>query len=197
MFPLVGRLAPTAIVAAFVAWCVWPYLSGAGSRGLGQEAGEVPRIASSLLKPTMEPAGDRDPFRSADADQPDPSETATTEEEESAAVEAAPVPEVQPGDVLEQLTLDATFIHGGRRLALINGQVCQQGDALAISGLTTEPCLVARIAAHKVLIKFRDETLELEYRDPTSKPARSGSVEALVRADRGRTETVVSESDGP
>jgi hypothetical protein len=195
MPPLVNRLAPTVIVAAFVAWCVWPYLSGEGSGGLVQEPGEVPKIAGSLLEPTMEPAGDRNPFRAADADEPDPSETVTTEQEESAAVEAAPVPQVRPGDLLEQLALDATFIHGGRRLALINGQVCEQGDVLAVSGLTSEPCTVQRIAAHKVLIEFRGETLELEYRDPMSRAARSRSADALDQADPTGTEAVVSGSE--
>ena len=195
MPPFVNRLAPTVIVAAFVAWCVWPYLSGEGSGGLVQEPGEVPQIAGSLLQPTMEPAGDRNPFRSRKADEPDPSEPVTTEEEESAAVEAAPVPQVQPGDVLEQLALDATFIHGGRRLALINGQVCEQGDVLAVSGVTTEPCTIKRIEVHKVLIEFRGRTLELKYRGPTAKPARSAPVDASEQTDPMGREAVVSGSE--
>jgi hypothetical protein len=183
MHPLVGRLAPTAVVAALVAWCVWPYLNGEGSGGLVQEPGEVPEIASSLLDPTIEPAGDRNPFRAADADEPEAIEPATTEEEKPDVDAPPPPPEVQPGDVLKRLALDATFIHGGRSMALINGQVCEQGDALAISGLTTEPCIVTQITPHRVLIDFRGETLELKYRDSRAKPARSEPVDTSQQTE--------------
>ncbi len=198
MPPIVNRLAPTVIVAAFVAWCVWPYLSGEGSGGLVQEPAQVPQIAGSLLQPTIEPAGDRNPFRPANAGEPDPSETATIHEDElaSAPVEQGLVPEVQPGDVLEQLTLDGTFIYGGQRLALINGRVYAEGDTLTVSGLTTEPCIVKQIFAHKVLIEFRGETLELPYRDSMSKAARPRSADALDQADPTGTKAVVPGSEG-
>ena len=199
MSPAVGRLAPTAVVTAFVAWCVWPYLSGSESEGLVPEPGAVPKISASLLDPTLEAAGGRDPFRPARADQPDtvaaeavPADFAPpTSEKEDAA------PKLQPAEVLEKLTLDATFIHGGRRLALINGQVCEEGVALAISGLTAEPCIVAKIAVHKVLLQFGGETLELPYRDPTSALARSGPVGILDQGRQAPSETVVSGSDAP
>ena len=197
MPPTLNRLAPTVIVAAFVAWCVWPYLSGEGSGGLVQEPAEAPQIDASLLEPTLEPAGDRNPFRPAGADEPDPSETATIHEDEaSVPVEQPPVPEVRPGDVLEQLTLDGTFIYGGQRLALINRGVYAQGDTLTVSGLTTEPCIVKQIFAHKVLIEFRGEILELPYRDSMSKAARPQSADALDQADPVGTEAVVSGSEG-
>jgi hypothetical protein len=193
-----SRLAPTAAVAAFVAWCVWPYVSGAGPRRFVQEPAEVPQIAGSLLQPAIVPAGDRDPFRPADADQPDPSDLVARAAEPAArqaapaAEEAAPLAQVRPGDVLDQLVLDATIIHGDRRLALINGQVCGPGDAVVVSGLTTEPCTVAEITAHKVLLTFRGETLQLEYRGPKPKPAPSGQAKASNKPEPAMKDLVAA-----
>jgi hypothetical protein len=186
-----GRLAPTAAVAAFVAWCVWPYIGGAGPQRFVQEPPGVPQIADSLLQPAIVPAGDRDPFRPARADQPGPSDF-VAEAAKPAPRQAAPLAQVRPGDVLDQLVLDATIIHGDRRLALINGQVCGPGDAVAVSGLTTEPCTVTEITAHKVLLTFRGETLQLEYRGPKPKPAPSGQAKASNRPEPAMKDLVAT-----
>ena len=48
---------------------------------------------------------------------------------------------------------------------MINGQVCAEGDRLAISASTAEPWVVTQISADKVLILHQGRTLELKYPD--------------------------------
>ena len=91
-------------------------------------------------------------------------ESVQIEEEPPTPVSAAQ----EPVDILKSLALDATFLHGDRRLALINGRVCAQGESLAISDAAAWPCVVAGISADKVLIEHQGRTVELKYRDPRS-----------------------------
>ena len=84
--------------------------------------------------------------------------------------------------IVKRLTLKATYIQGSRRFALIDGRVYEQGKPLAISHLVKEPCIVARICADKVLIRHRDQTVELGYRGAIQTPLQRHPVGAATRS---------------
>ncbi len=124
-----GKMAPTAIVFGLVAWCCWPYLAGPPSATGVQPKADLPRIAGVLLSPEVEPAPNRNPFQPPPAREPDPpaSEEPGARPPEPGGQEKA-VAEKDPVDVLSGLVLGAIYIRGDRRVALINGQLCQQGQ---------------------------------------------------------------------
>jgi hypothetical protein len=156
-----GKMAPTAIVLVLAAWCCWPYLEGPRSAGGVQQGDELPRITASLLSPDVKPAPERDPFQpfhASKADSPEGKEPRAPLPGQKKAIA-----EKDDADIFSGLVLGAIYIQGDRRMALINGQVCRQGDPLAISASTTEPCIVAEISSDKVLLLYRGQTVELRY----------------------------------
>ena len=167
MSELLGKMGPTAIVAALTVWCCWTYLGKAGSDVGLQEPSELPRIALPLLEPAIPAVCDRDPFRP-----PETKKTVSIESEKPRApepVQKNPAPEKTIADLLSGLALNATYIGADKRMALISGQLCRQGEPLAISDSTTEPCIVAEICEQKVLIRHRGRTMELTYGDSSAK----------------------------
>lgn len=167
MSTAIGNLLPSAVVAAVVAWCCYPYLDEPGSdAGFQQEAGP-PQIVGALLSPVIESASDRDPFKPRGENGTD---SAGNEQPGIAALAGKSPPRKEDAfDVSSNLMLAATYIQGNRRVALINGQVCEPGDTLRISGPITEPCTVTRIFADTVVLLHRNQIVELKYRDSIGK----------------------------
>jgi len=167
MSGLLGKIGPTAIVAAVTTWCCWGYLGEAGSGEGFDQPGGLPRIALPLLKSAFAPVSDRDPFRPLES-----TKTVSSQSEAPPAtepVQTTPHPEKTIADLLSGLTLSAVYIGGDRRMALIGGQLCRQGDPLAVSNSTVEPCIVTEIREQKVLIRHGKETIELTYGDSSSR----------------------------
>jgi hypothetical protein len=187
----VKKHAPTATVAAVVAWCCWPYLAqpaGEHADGKGQE---LPTIADELLRPVLEPPCQRDPFQAQDEsalifhanDAADPSagglRDGGTLAEPGDGTEASIVGEASGPTPLvgEQgaepdrsarappgLVLDATYVQGTRRFAVVNGQVYQQGQEVPIPGSGAGRYVIGEILPGKVLLWGGRQTLELAYR---------------------------------
>lgn len=157
-----GKMAPAAIVFVLVGWCCWPYLEAPRVATEVPQGVKTPRISGSQLSPAVEPASGRDPFRPLRAEKADPPESKEPAPPPPPAQGEAPAKE-QSTDIFRGLVLDAIYIQGDRRVALINGQVCEQGEPLPISASTTEPCIVAEISADKVLLLHREQTVELKY----------------------------------
>lgn len=170
MSPLIGKLAPAAAVAALVAWCCWPYLDESASGGLGGESSDVPQIADSRLSPDIKPGSQRDPFQKLGSNETNPAEAESSPKSPAspASVEEQPPSDEQIADVLGRLAVEATFIHGPRRLALIDGRLYEEGDPLAISRSLANACVVAQISADGVLVRHPGGTVGLTYRDPTT-----------------------------
>ncbi len=59
----IAKIAPTAIAAAVVTWCCWPYLDGPGQGVELSSSAKVLQIRPSLLSPDIEPPTGRNPFR--------------------------------------------------------------------------------------------------------------------------------------
>jgi hypothetical protein len=198
MSPWINKVAPTALVAALVAWCCWPHWSGARSDDLGQPPESLPKIAHALLSPHIEAASDRDPFALSAASEADSTQIAASPTAEfpqaKLVVKKRPSWE-EIAATLSKLSVEATFIHGSRRMALIDGRVYEPGDALRV-GIpeASEPCLVARISARNVLIRHRDKALTLTYKDPTSHRGPPGSGHEPGRADPSHGQATGTES---
>lgn len=185
MSELISKFAPTAVVAAVVTWCCWPYLSGPAAGPQLAESEVLPEIAPSLLSPTIEPPPERDPFRAGEvegraADADKPAQVRRPAPEPPAPVEKELPPQRDPLEIVSSLPLQATYVQGGRRLALISGQVYAEGQPLALSEPVTEPCIVARILPHTVRIRHQGRVAEIKYRDlaatsiPLSRPVQAG-----------------------
>ncbi len=156
-----GRIVPTAIVLVLVAWCCWPYLEGERPATGVQPGDNSPRITASLLSPDVKPAPERNPFQPFHASKADSPEGKEPRAPLPGQEEA--IAEKDDTDIFSGLVLGAIYIQGDRRMALINGQVCRQGEPLEISASTTEPCIVAEISSDKVLLLYRGQTVELRY----------------------------------
>jgi hypothetical protein len=186
MSELIKKLAPTGIVAAVAAWCCWPHLPGRET-DLGLQAPDtLPKIAASLLSPEFESASGRNPFRPVAEHEDEyaagaepvvstvtrqqetsgsPKEKPGSPREKPGSPKEEPSPEQDPLEIVKSLPLQATFVHGDRRMALIDGQFCEEGSTLAVADSARSPCIVARISAHRVLVLYRGRTVELGYQD--------------------------------
>jgi len=198
MSGLIGKLAPTAIVAAVVTWCCWPYLSGAAGDGGFQEPSDVAEIADSLLSPAIEPAPGRNPFQPAHANQTASTEIESTQVEEpptKVAEKEEVAPQVDIRAMLKSLVLGGIVIHGDRRFALINNKLHGEGESLVLSGAAAEPCIVVEISAHKVVVQHQGQTFELKYREPASGAGPSELVETNDQAVQGDSKRVLQQSN--
>lgn len=181
----IEKLAPTAIIMAAIAWCCGPYMDGSTS-GIGVEDARLPEITEALLSPAINPVCQRDPFQptcpgdtvseedKGPAEPPDKAmEPPPAESPPPRAIYATPTvptgptPEVLIAQVLRQITLDATYIQGNRRVAVINGRIFREGDVLARCGSSKEPCTVQRVFRDRVRIQYRGRNTEFGYRGPS------------------------------
>ena len=167
----IGKLVPTAIVAAVLGYLCWPYFIDPEAAAGQKKESKLPVLTAALLSPPPEPAPERDPFRQAKRWSAAVTKKETKEEKKRPA--AAPT--------LSGQILNATYIHGDRRLALINGQVYAEGEALKGQNSSSSPLTVARICPDKVLLRRDGVTLELKYASILTK-----SVDAAAPAMKQR-----------
>ena len=83
----------------------------------------------------------------------------------------------KPIDPLAGLTLDATCIVGGQRLAMISGRLYAAKETLSAGKSSTPAYKVVDVLPYKVLLENDGKTVELTYSDvarpAASKPANS------------------------
>jgi hypothetical protein len=93
-----------------------------------------------------------------------------------AAEASRAAPEVSPDDstaealsaIVRGLTLDATFLHGQTRIAIISGRIYHQGQHLVLrgdSGKSYSPLFVQSVQAHGVTLAARGKSYALSYPD--------------------------------
>jgi len=158
------------VVGVMVGYCCWPYIFGPDHGPAVQQAESPPAIAASVLMPALEPAPDRDPFRAVPPPKvvaresiPPVHDDADAESDSDTGTEAGRESEPDRLESLGPLALNATFVRGDQRVALINGRVYAAGDPLADSGASTTPFVVSEIFADKVVIERKGQTTELAY----------------------------------
>jgi hypothetical protein len=171
MRTIVLRLAPSAIIAAALAWCCWPYLDPGPPTLDPQGSASVPVIELNQPQQEQQPDCERDPFRPLRAlvqmVETVASPTGDIPKNEPAAEASPPV---DPAETIERLTLNATLIRGARRRAIIDGRSYEEGDRLSASERMTDPFLIEHIAAHQVMIGHHGKRYALRYRDALPKP---------------------------
>ena len=168
MSETIKKFAPTAVIFAMVVWCCWPFVGGSAHQAGLSAQSDLPRIARSMLSPSIKPATERDPFQ--------PPMLGPKESDETAAIEPDPItepvkaphmpdPEIDMAKILDKLALNGTYIQGNRRFALISGQVCEQGVPTTFSEDMPEPCVVTEICPDKVVIEHRGRTVKLTHQN--------------------------------
>lgn len=206
----IEKLAPTAIVFAAVGYCCWPYLEEKRAHPAAQEAKKLPEIGRSQLSPIIVPATDRDPFGltlppklvddakndkdktkagTGSIESPAKSKSEPAEKANDATAPAQPETVAAPEIIMidtSDLTLNATFLSGARRLAMINSKEYAEGDVLDQTDTQPKPPVVAKIFQHRVLLERQGRTAELHYPHPTpqsedvSKPAQAARPEVAA-----------------
>ena len=145
----VAKLVPSATVLAAVAYAVWPTVSIALWPPPPPAAEGVPDLLAALSAPKLPPLPPRDPFSGKLISQRRPvivptstlakkpaaqtiPDAAQRARQAAAAKSASTRPRPSAPETLRGFTLQATFIIGDQRMAVINGRVYAVGDALGV-----------------------------------------------------------------
>jgi hypothetical protein len=155
------KIAPTAIVAAVLGYLCWPYVTDPEAAAGQKKESTLPVLTAALLSPPPEPAPDRDPFSQGK----NWSAAVTAKKPKDTPKKPPPIENTLSGQIL-----NATYVHGARRLALISGQVYAEGEALKGQNSSSSPLKVARICPDKVLLCRDGVTVELKYASAWPKP---------------------------
>jgi hypothetical protein len=190
MNTLLVKVVPTAVVLAVGGYVVWPYLGPGG----GGEAAPGPAVAAAkpakanayeippeLLRPAPVPPPARDPF-----DDPEERRALVREavrqrlkdvvkqlEGRRRTRPSVPGQGGRGGAVdgpLSGLTLNATYIQGGRAAAVINGRVYRPGQHVADGG-DPDALVLAEVRLHSIVLRQHGRDLELKY---GGRPAAAG-----------------------
>jgi hypothetical protein len=160
------RHAPVLIVLAILGYLCWPYL-GSATDAHANQANKGPEIAAASLSPHVETAFNRDPFKGPGAHlvhAPPVTNHALGKPASKPALSST-----ESTDLLNGLALNATFLRGSHRSALINGALYAEGDQVKLAAATPAPVKIARVLPDKVLLQCADQTLELTYASRPSK----------------------------
>jgi hypothetical protein len=173
------KRAPTLIMVAFLIYACYSIHASladpaAGRTGLANGLEVMMKDvlqASEAEVQSLERVMLRDPFhialKAADVSKPPKNETPND-------------PETDPlTGIISGLTLDATFLQGQTRIAIINGRMYHQGQHLVVQGDTGKfysPLFVQSVRAHGVTLGARGKTYVLGYPDQLgNRPAVSKS----------------------
>ena len=187
---IIRKFAPTAGVFALTVWCGWQFLEDASP--LDDLAQQSPtRIDSDAFEPKLPVRIDRDMFAVVATAKPQQQERVLEQ------AEAAPPP-FDPAPMLANLRLKGTFVHGERRVALINGGVFDEGETVTQDRTSGVRCQLRRVYADAVVVEVdglryrlayggRPERLTAVSMVPSTTPANErtqsrGPCAALVRA---------------
>jgi hypothetical protein len=161
------KMIPIGLVLGLIGYCCWPYAGSPSGEPEVKSGPKIARIPSDMLAPAIDAPSARDPFRIAA--QPPPSDAAPKSGSNGPAPggntpPAAPPPPPQDADrPLTTLVLNATFLQGNRRVALINNRLYSEGDTLQAGNAATSDWVVAQIESFRVVLAGTDQQRELNY----------------------------------
>ncbi len=162
-----GQVAPSAVVLAFVGYCVWPSVSELTSvPPLPPPPVEVPKLAATLFSPTMPSCPTKNPWGGMDA-----ASLAAAKEAAKAAPAGSAAAKKRVGP-FDGLKLEATCILDNQRLAVINGQLYAP-QKMPSAGNSSTSFRVVSVFPNKVLLECKGKTVELTYEGVVSRPAKS------------------------
>ncbi len=170
-----GKFAPSAVVVAFVGYCLWPTVSQwVSTPNAPQPAGKAVELAASLFSPKLGPAPTTNPFGGLDA----ASLAEAIKNREAASLRPSTQSKdttnkaaVRKVDPLAGLRLEATCILGDQHLAIINGKTYAPEELLAADGSAMPPRKVVRVLPDMVVLECQGKTAELKYSSVSDKAA--------------------------
>jgi hypothetical protein len=166
------KFAPQAMVLAVALYWSWPALKIAFPRiAAGSSTAESKKpvgkaFAAVVLSPKFLPFPKRVPFLSADY-RPKNAKLAKSGKGGKTLDTAAKVAAIRDSG----LVLSGTCIMGDKRMAIINGQVYKEKDAIPQPGEETPSCFITNILPHRVLLSYQGEIVQLGYVNVAAKPA--------------------------
>ncbi len=173
---------PTLIVVAFLAYSCYSIHASLSDKSAsrteaakGQDMVVKDAVHASAVEARSLPTAIlRDPFRiskkTADA--------AKSKAESSDDTEAESLARIVSG-----LTLDATFLQGKTRIAIINGHIYHQGQRLIAqgeAGNSHSPLVIQSVTAHLVTLRAHDKTFDLGYPDQFHNHSTTGKAPGRV-----------------
>jgi hypothetical protein len=171
MPPSINKFAPQIIVLAIALYWSWPalktFVPGPASSVPQVEAkkpGSSQDFARAALSPTFAPLASRNPFLASDTKLANAGGRFQRGGTGGTAKTAADIRDAG-------LVLSATCIAGGQRMAIINGKVYKEKEAIQRPGEEAGSCIVLDILPHKVLLSYQGETLQLSYVNGTKRAA--------------------------
>jgi hypothetical protein len=176
----ITKYAPQAIVLVVALYWSWPALKAftsktttAAANTAAKKPAGVQEFAATTLSPTFVPRSGRNPFLSVRPQQT--TAGAGKPGQKGTAAKAGT-------DVRDHgLVLNATFVAGRQRMAIINGRVYKEKETIPRPGEETPSCVVTGIFPHKVLLSYQGETLQLSYLNPAAKPAAGDDPQKSVK----------------
>ena len=194
------KVAPLAVVLAFVGYCIWPSVPELLSDPPKAKPPEkIEEIPAELFSPKMPPAPTRNPWGGMDAatlaskktDEEKRSSELADNIAQSLADTAPEEPTIQPLDLLKGLTLDATCIGGDQRLAVINNHMYAMNQMLLEPNLQAPLCKIVDVRPYEVLLECQGKTLALEYSSAAPKSDSTPEDE-----EEAKSEEAVKEAPG-
>ncbi len=173
------KLVPRVIVAGALGYCAWPSVSYLMSHPAAAPPATLPEVAKSALAPTIT-SPTRDPFVLKDAAEANDGSKAGSPRGQFGAkklADAAKQKDDKASNPLSGLTLDATYLAGASRLAIINGCVYGPKETLPASKLK-----ILDVLPYKVLLDCEGTVLTLAYSDTAS----AGSASTRSAPSRGK-----------
>jgi len=167
----ITKLAPQAIVLAVALYWSWPALKASVSqaatvaaKGAPKKSGEPQDFAVLTLSPRFLPPSSRNPFLPVYAKSAAVAKAVKPGQKKKTAETAADIHD-------SGLVLNATCIVGEQRMAIINGRVYKEKEAIERPNDAAGSCVLTDIFPHKVLLSCQGETLQLSYLNVAAKPA--------------------------
>jgi hypothetical protein len=174
----VVKLAPQAIVLAVVLYWVWPSLTqkaaGPTSAPKDKKAAVSQEFSAAILSPSFPSPSKRNPFEAAGTKHVARDKKGKAAEKDLAAIAAADAKD-------SGLTLNATFVVGKGRLAMINGTVYKEKETIRGQGDDPVNWLITDILPHKVLLLHQGVPLQLCYTNGAPKMAATKAADKKPR----------------
>jgi len=188
-------MAPTLVVLAVVGYCCWTDGEEPTPGAKAKATAGKPTLTPAMLSPAAAPVPERDPFHAQSGAPPEDQsgKKVPTAAPVASGPSTAAIPDLNR--LVKGLVLQATFVRGNRRVALIDGNLYAEGDAVRPSKALATPFMVAQVLPHKVVLRQAAQTVELKYPDsaakanspPSREPANaSGKANAKAPGQAGR-----------
>jgi hypothetical protein len=156
----VNKLAPLAIVLAVAIYCILSGTEGSGLKSEAKQAAKLPTFTEELFSPKFPPFSKRNPFYLPGTE---PTAIVQSVPTDKKAVDDKAAGANAAKDFFASLTLNATYLAGEQRLAIISGQIYKQKDKLKQQNPSIPPFVVAQILPYEVLLECEGKTLHLRY----------------------------------